>query len=93
MEVLRRNEYLWAVNSVSMDDGHNVTDSVWSSKEKAENRARKIPDSRVVQTSLWQSEPDGKWYDVSTRRVIVDPLDRAAVLAKLTEQEREALGL
>lgn len=94
---LKEVEYLWAVTYTSRDDGHRLTAAVFTDQKEADKycRERAFGEKQaVVQTSLWKNEWSGKFYEVSMREVHVDqPLHRKRGLEKLTEQERNALGV
>ena len=95
--MLKEVECLWAVTYTSRDDGHRITADVFSERSEAERFCRKNRyghDQRVVQTSLWQDTLNGKYYRLSMSEVAVDsPLLRERALAKLTPDEKGALGL
>lgn len=83
-------EYIWAVSCVSRDDGTANYVAYFTDKGKAEVAAKKLG-GKVVQTTLYKS--GDSYYRLASERVKVDVPDRAEVLAKLTRQEREALGI
>ena len=93
---LERREYLWAVAYESRDDGHRVTAAVFTDREEAE-RFRKEGgehNSAVVQTSLWYCPNTEKYFEAKLTTVPVDNHTiRQRALAKLTAQERDALGV
>lgn len=91
---LERDEYIWAVNGVSPDDGHNVTLAYFSNRDDADKYARERQSYKAiaVQTTLYKS--GGRYYLVRMEEVQVDELIHYQnALAKLTEQERRALGV
>lgn len=87
---LEKYEYIWQVNYVSKDDGHNLTDSYWTDIDKAEKRAKEIG-GRAGQTTLFCSS--GRWYKVEYKEVNVDIPSKEEVLKKLSINERKALGI
>lgn len=91
---LTKNQYIWAVNVVSPDDGRTGTVAWFTDMQEAESFAlRNNTNGRVVQAVLWKGS-DGNWYDLPyVNKVLCDAPSREEVLAKLTPTEREVLGL
>ena len=88
---LTKNEYIWAVSTVSKDDGNTYYWSYWTDYEKANKEAIKSG-GHVVQTTLWSDET-GSYYECNPREILVDPPNKSEVLNKLTKKERQVLGL
>ena len=85
-----------AVTFISDDDGRRLTDSYFSSSDKAiahcnEKFAR--VDASVVQLTAWTGD-DGQMYLVEGKPIRVDyHCIRKQAIAKLSMEEREILGL
>lgn len=89
---LTENEYIWAVSTVSGDDGTTNFVAYFTDHDKADKHAACIG-GRVVQTTLWKGS-DGRWYRLPfMSKVLVDAPTREEALKKLTDVEREVLGI
>lgn len=83
-------EYTYAVNYVSLDDGHNITDSYWTDVNKAEKRAKQI-NGYCNPINLWRDHANN-YFKIEYKEVVVDPPTKQEVLNKLTMKERKVLG-
>ena len=94
--VLTKQEYTWAITYESADDGARVVHSYWTSVSEANTYCSTHAvgkEQAVVQCELWKDN-NGGWWLVSLRPVSVDmEKHRVSALAKLTPDEKRALGL
>lgn len=79
------------VTVVSKDDGHCGIDSYFTNIDMATRRADKIGGS-VLSHWLYKDEYNSL-YELEARSVFADVPERQDVLAKLSAEERHALGL
>lgn len=94
---------IWSVTYESLDDGHRLVADYFTDKAEADAFAGEFRggrDPRVVQTVLWHTADhptNRRWYrfEGSNRvEVMVDrQFYRKTGLAKLSPQERRALGV
>lgn len=81
----------WVVNVVSKDDGFPVVDSYWTKFQLAEQRAKKVGGT-AYSVDLYE-DSYGNVGVIQFDSTYVDVPDREEVLAKLTPEEKYALGL
>lgn len=84
---------VWHVTVVSQDDGHCGVVATFTEQAKAHKFSSERRGSQVVQSSAYKDE-FGRWYKVEAKPIFVDrEVFRQTAMAKLTLQEREALGI
>lgn len=91
------NEYIWAV-SQDLGDGHKGFTHYFTDRDKAIafagkcNSGTRGEPASVVQTTLY-CDQEGRWFRLVSEEVGVDIPAKAEVLAKLTREEKFALGI
>lgn len=91
-QALEIEESIWAVTVENEDDGLRDTIAHLTDSARAHDHARRKGGS-VIQIPLWRDPKTGEYYRPRLERVPVDIPDREEILAKLTDREKEALGL
>lgn len=81
---------VYAVHYRSLNDGHNICDSYWTSQMAAENRAKKLCGTYILINVYQDSE--NRFYK-TLEEIPVDIPNKEDVLAKLTRGEKISLGL
>lgn len=90
-------EYVWEVTYTSMSDGHRLSAAHFTTRQAAEACAKTMHPSenaRVIQTTLYHTHGAERWFKAHLTEVFPDQQSlREQALAKLSPQERQALGL
>ena len=86
------NEYIWVVGV--LDKEYGVWDErYWFTDQSKADKCAKAISGRVCQRTLYLGN-DGKYYRIAAVEVPVDAeVHRQSALAKLTAEERAALGV
>jgi hypothetical protein len=103
MMTLTEYDGIWEVTYESLDDGHRLVADYFTTKGEADTFAREFRggrDPRVVQTVLWHTADhptNRQWFKFEGGRRVEVMVDRQyyrrSGLAKLSPQERRALGV
>lgn len=92
---LRECPYIWAVRYIS-GDGYCDTAAYFTDQTEAEKFCRQHKhgnQQQVVQVTLWVDD-DENYYDIKATRIdVYQDLHFRSAMAKLSDQEKRALGI